>query len=758
MAVPRLRTGHCPGRLICFLVLSLALAAGADAGTLSGRVLDPAGRPVAGATVLVDGPLGVRTTTTDADGRFQIADLADASYRVLVESPGFASPARTVRTGAETTPIDLHLRIAPYSEAVVVASAFVPRPRSESPASTTVVSSEDVKARQLENVADVLRTTPGFAVGRNGGRGALTSVFPRGGESDYTLVLVDGIRVNSFGGGFDFSLLPLGDVDQVEIVRGPQSAVFGADAIGGVVHLTTRQGGRPTMSGQIEGGGQATLRALAATRGAVGAWSFGASGERNQSDGFTGIAPATGETVSNDDWAQALGQGHFEWTRSATTGVRADLRWIDAERGSPGPFGSNPIGAYTAIDRVSRGQDTQRQLGLHGRLPWGSVLAGRIQQRWQLTVADLDNRYHSSFGDSFFETRRFNARTQTDVALTPTTGLTAGVEGFSERARSTYITGERFQEVPIERRTVGGFAEIRQDLGARASVSAGLRADAIARNTLEGDPNPFGPRPAFADESVTSVNPRLAGRLVAWQDRGGVARTTIRASFGTGIRPPDAFEIAFTDNPALKPERSRSADIGVSHVLLPQVTVNATAFFNRYDDLIVAVGGSFSDASRYRTDNISNARARGLELEGAWRGPRGVHARLAYTRLSTEILAVDQSGNAPPPFTVGDPLIRRPRHQGVADLGWTAADFSAFTTVRVRGEVLDIEPSYGTFGGLFTAPGFTVVDAGASWRVSSHVEVFGRGLNLLDRRYEEAFGYPAPGRLGMVGVRVDLRP
>ncbi|MBK5295749.1 MAG: TonB-dependent receptor [Vicinamibacteria bacterium] len=744
--------------LLRFLALYLAIAAHADAGVLTGRVLDPAGRPVPGATVLVDGPLGVRTTTTDAEGHFTFGDLADASYRVLVESVGFASPALTIRTGADTAPIDLHLHVAPYSEAVVVAAALVPRPRSESPASTTVVASEDIKARQLETVADALRTTPGFAVGRNGGRGALTSVFPRGGESDYTLVLVDGIRVNSFGGGFDFSLLPLGDVDQVEIVRGPQSAVFGADAIGGVVHLRTRQGGKPTVSGQIEGGGQATVRALAATRGSVGAWSFSVSGERNHSDGFTGIAPATGETVSNDDWAQSLAQGHLEWTKSATTAVRADLRWLDAERGNSGPFGSDPIGAYTAVDRVSRGEDTQRQIGLNGRLPWGSVLAGRIQQRWQVTVAELDNRYHSSFGDSFFQTRRVSARTQTDVVVTPTTGLTAGVEGFGERARSTYITGESFQAVPIERRTFGGFAEVRQDLGARASVSVGLRADAIRRNSIEGDPNPFGPRPAFADESVTSVNPRLAGRVVAWQDQGGVARTTVRASVGTGIRPPDAFEIAFTDNPALEPERSRSADIGVSHVLLPQVTVEATAFFNRYDDLIVAVGRAFADASRYRTDNISNARARGVELEGAWRGPRGVHARLAYTWMPTEILAVDQSGVAPPPFAVGDPLIRRPRHQGAVDLGWTAAAFSAFTTVRVRGEVLDVEPSYGAFGGLFTAAGFTVVDAGASWRLARHVEVFGRGLNLLDRQYEEAYGYPAPGRLGMVGLRVDLRP
>jgi vitamin B12 transporter len=91
-----------------------------------------------------------------------------------------------------------------------------------------------------------VRTVPGFTVGRSGGRGALTSVFPRGGDSDYTLVLVDGMRVNAFGGGFDFSLLPFGDVDQVEVVRGPQSAVFGSDAIGGIVSVTTRHGGSPT--------------------------------------------------------------------------------------------------------------------------------------------------------------------------------------------------------------------------------------------------------------------------------------------------------------------------------------------------------------------------------------------------------------------------------------------------------------------------------------------------------------------------------
>lgn len=758
MALTRLTSGPVARRLSAFVLLLLSSAVSADAAPLSGRVVDPDGRPVARARVLVDGPIGVRVVTTDGEGRFALTDLPDATYRVSAEAEGLVAAARLVRADREVADLELRLTIAPFTEAVVVSAAPVPRAKSESPVATTVVTADQIASRQWETTADVLRHVPGFAVGQNGGRGALTSIFPRGGESDYTLVLVDGVRLNSFGGGFNLSLLPFGDVEQIEIVRGPQSAVFGADAIGGVVHLTTKRGGEPSVTGFIEGGGQATLRALGAGRGSAGQWSFGASAERNQSDGYTGIAPATGETVSNDDWEQTVGQAQVEWTHSAATAVGASFRYLDGERGNPGPFGSNPIGAYEQVDRISRGADTQQQFGVNGRFPWGSVLAGRIQQRWQLTVADLDNRYHNPFGDSIFETRRVSARTQTDVVLSPTTGLTAGVEGFSERARSTYITGEQFQEVPIERRTIGAFAEVRQDLGARASLTGGVRVDDIRRDALEGDPNPFGPRPAFPADSVTSVNPRIAARVVAWQDASGVARTTVRASAGTGIRPPDAFEIAFTDNPSLQPERSRSADFGVSHLLVPSLTVGATAFFNYYDDLIVAVGSSFQDASRYRTDNISNARARGVELEGAWRGPAGVTTRVAYTWLDTEILAVDDDDDAPPPFEVGDPLLRRPTHQGSVDLGWSRGPASVFTTFRARSSVLDVEPSFGTFGGLFTAPGFAVLDAGASWRIGRQVTVFGRGLNLLDRQYEEAFGYPSPGRLGMIGVRVDLRP
>src|SRR6187397_2542984 len=277
------------------LILTLVLCAGSSrvhAAGLQGRVVDPDGRPVAGATVLVDGPLGTKQVIAASDGRFDLPTAGDATYRVIAKATGLISDPAIVRLPDDAgKDLTITLHVAPIAEAVVVSAAQVPRPLSETPAASTVIARDEIEARQLETVSDALRALPGMTVGRNGGRGALTSVFPRGGESDYTLVLVDGIRVNSFGGGFDFSLLPLGDVDQVEIVRGPQSAVFGADAIGGVVHLTTREGGRPSVSGQIEGGGQATVHALGGARGTFGAWSFGVSGERNKSDGFTGIAP-----------------------------------------------------------------------------------------------------------------------------------------------------------------------------------------------------------------------------------------------------------------------------------------------------------------------------------------------------------------------------------------------------------------------------------------------------------------------------------
>ena len=207
----------------------------------------------------------------------------------------------------------------------------------------------------------------------------------------------------------------------------------------------------------------------------------------------------------------------------------------------------------------------------------------------------------------------------------------------------------------------------------RLFVTAGVRVDDIVRDGIDGDPFGFTPRPALPEDRVVSPNPRAAvSYYVRTSDASGGNWSRLHGSAGTGIRPPDAFEIAFTDNPGLKPERSRSVDAGFEQALAGGlVIVDATGFLNRYDDLIVAVGRSLQDYSRYRTDNISNAQAQGLETSFALRTRRGLEARVTYTFLDAEVLAVDNAaGVAPPPFAVGDWLLRRPRHQANVDLLW----------------------------------------------------------------------------------------
>ena len=151
---------------------------------------------------------------------------------------------------------------------------------------------------------------------------------------------------------------------------------------------------------------------------------------------------------------------------------------------------------------------------------------------------------------------------------------------------------------------------------------------------------------------------------------------------------------------------------------------------------------------------ISNARSRGLELQGAARLTNALRVRASYTLLHTEILSVDGLVElAPPPFRVGDALIRRPRHQGSLDLTYDAGHIAAFGELTTRSRMRDVEPSSGSIGGFF-APGYGVVNAGASIRVGRGLDAYARVLNLADRTYEETLGFPALRRSGIVGVRI----
>ncbi len=734
----------------------LGAALAAD-GSITGRVIDPDGQVVARAIVIVEGPVPTpRTVSTGTDGAFEMTGLPDGRFTIRASSPGLVSaPVAVTLMGGTTAPIEIRLRLAALDETLVVTATQVDQPLSTVPDSTTVITGADLETRQQFGLSQALRSVPGLVVQQSGGPGTQTSLFTRGGESDFTLVLVDGIRANAFGGGVDLSQVPLADVERIEVVRGPQSALYGADAIGGVVQILTRTGGAPSAQATLEAGSREMWRVAASTTGEHRGmrWQLGA--DRYEDEGYAGLA-SNGEPVSNDDARTSQAALTLGW-RHASSGadLQGTMRYVDTDRGTPGPFGSDPAGRFPGVDRTSRNLTTRASGGARWIQPWFGA-SSRVRQRVEIDTADFDLESVSSF-PSEGETRRTHARAQTDVAATADLGFTGGVEWLGERGASTFITGgPDSQPLPVERGVLGVFGEARWAAADRLSITAGIRTERIHRGFFAGDPAAFTPRPDFPAETIVSVNPKLAASWMAVGTPGsGPAWTRVHGAFGTGIRPPDAFEIAFTDNAGLLPERSRSVEVGVAQALAGgTVQLDLTAFFNDYDDLIISVGSSFAGSSRWLTDNISNARARGAELSAAWRPAADVDLRVAYTLLDTEILAVDNAATAPPPYSVGDRLLRRPRHQGAIDATWSRDRLSAFAQVMMRGETLDAEPAFGPTGGLYENPGYAAAHIGASFRVARRVTVQGRVLNLFDSDYEEVFGYPSPGRTAYVGIRL----
>ncbi len=736
---------------ILFSVIACGGVRAAYAGPVTGRVIDPDGRPVANARVWLTGAGTLAQTITDAQGQFTLAAPDGCRCAIRASAEGFrADPVSFEATDAARDIGAIRLAVSALAESVVVSAAQVEIPLSQASASITVITGDELRERQVTTVAEALRTVPGLAVVRSGSAGALTSVFPRGGESDYSLVYVDDIQVNAFGGGMDFAHLSAANIDRIEVVRGPQSALYGSNAIGSVVRIVTRHGGPARADVAAELGSFGTQHVSAASSGTAGNWSWGGSADRIASDGFNDQRSAAGETISNDDYRRTDVGGSGAWRSGAGASVRAQATFGRDERGFPGPFGSNPAGIFTGIDTVARGSNDRWGVAFGATGPAGH----RLRAHGQITWNAIDSDFVSGFGPSQSGSRRLSARGQADMAAGRGVELTAGAELQRERGTSSYITDDS-GEIPIERYVAGVFGEGRFSAADRFFATAGVRVDNIHRDPIGALNDPYSPRPAMGADTVVSVNPKVAAAFHARAARG--SETKIRASFGTGIRPPDAFELAFTDNPALAPERSRSAEAGIEQAFAAgHGSVEATWFRNTFDDLIVAVG-RFVESSRYRTDNISNARATGLELGATGRhraAATDVQARLTYTFLDSEILAVDRAGAAPSPFSVGQALINRPRHQWAVDAGVTHGRATAWVRGGGRGRVLAVEPSYGTFGGLFDAQGYNVWTAGASWRLARQLEIFGRVENLFDRRYEEVFGFPALGRGAFAGVRV----
>jgi outer membrane receptor protein involved in Fe transport len=307
-----------------------------------------------------------------------------------------------------------------------------------------------------------------------------------------------------------------------------------------------------------------------------------------------------------------------------------------------------------------------------------------------------------------------------------------------EEVKNTFITDTSARSLPLRRDQQGIYWENRFDFGGRLFVNTGARAEIIQTGRVPADA--VNGRPEFPADTILKVNPKVA---VAYVLREG---TRFHVSAGTGIRPPSGFDLAFTDNPHLKPERTASADAGIEQRLFRNlVALEATYFYNRYYDLIVSLGGSLTRLSNYQSDNLANSRAHGGEFIVRLRPSRWISLAGSYTLLASEILSLRGSSNlAPQYFQVGQPLIRRPRSSGTLVATFTRRKFSGDITGYFRGTVLDVEPNFGASAGLFSNPGYANFGFNLNYAVARGFTVYGSLRNALNWHYEEALGFPSP--------------
>ncbi len=412
-----------------------------------------------------------------------------------------------------------------------------------------------------------------------------------------------------------------------------------------------------------------------------------------------------------------------------------------SEVGEPGPWGSNPAHTFSGIDRISRGKNNFSEYGAH----YEAGLSPRVRTELSGSFFLANNGYISPYGFSYNQDLRGQGESRTIVSLSSHDTASFGVTAGREEVNNTFITDASFATFPIKRNEIAVYAEDRYEVGGRLFLSAGLRGEFFRTAAVPSDG--FS-RPSFPQSNISRVNPKLSAAYAV------PSGTRLHASFGMGVRPPSGFELAFTNNPALRPERTRSIDAGVEQRLGKMLTVDATYFYNRYYDLIVTLGGSLTSLSHYKSDNLANSRAQGAEFSARLRPARWVFVTGSYTLLETRILSLDGSSNqAPLPFSVGQQLTRRPENSGSLVATFTHGRLAADLTAYFRGKTLFEEPSFGASNGLFWDPGFANVGVNVNYSLGRGVTAYGHLRNALNKNYEEIFGFPSPKLNFVAGLK-----
>ncbi len=577
---------------------------------------------------------------------------------------------------------------------VVVTATGDPEPADQVAAATTVFDADELRAAGFPDIADVLSWVPGALVMRTGLDNGATSLFLRGANANQTLVLFDGVRLNSpFFGGYDWSLPMTAGVGRVEVVRGPYSALYGADAMGGVVQILPDAGQGNALRTLVEGGSAGWRRGELEATARSGAWSVLAT---------AGARDGSGPLSNDDFWSrEAMVDAGYDLAGGGRIGVIARRTRSHTDV----PFS----GATVTPHRFTEASETQLAVPLKLRLGAGTELEASVSRvERSLLYRDPDDPSGFTAEDTAADSD--GAR----VALhwvRDHQRVVAGGEWRRDDVSDTTSFGPNLDHRRLTTRSL--FAQDELSLGNHLGLLAGVRWD---------EADPWG----------SEVSPRATA---SW--RGAGFRSWV--SFGRAFRAPSLGELYYpsSGNPSLAPERSRSAELGVAFPINDRGgELQVVAFSNRVHDLI-----DFDFAS-FRFANISRAAQDGVEASWLQRVARETRLRLAVTWLD----ARDGAGLE---------LLRRPRWSGSAALlGRLTGTLTGEASLVWVGGRADIDPV--TFERV-SQGGFVTADVGISEPLAAWLSARLRVDNLANRAYQAVRGYPSPGRRVMLGVETLLR-
>ncbi len=642
--------------------------------------------------------------------------------------------AGTAAAAAAQQPLDT----TALPEIVVTATRYPMRADSLG-VSVTVLRGDELRAQGIRSVGDALRQVPGAQVVQGGGFGAQTSLFLRGGESDYVKVLVDGVPVNQPGGAYDFANLTTDNVERIEIVRGPGSVLYGSDAIAGVVQVVTREGrGAPGASAAAEGGTYGSFRWAAGASGGSDPLGWSASASRRTTDGIYDF---------NNDYHNTVLSGRLRARADERTTVALSGRFADGTFHFPTDFTGAPTdhNQFNAERTTTFALDLTRRLG---RAVDGQLLIGRHAAKNEFVNPPDSASDPSGFSDSRTDVRRWTVETRTLLRLPAGVRGLAGVSLDDEReetfARATPDQPLAESDSTRDRSNWGIYVQAVAAPHPAVQLTVGGRLD---QNERFGS---FWTYRASALGFVTGL-------------------TRLRASVGTGFKEPgffDTYATGFaTGNPDLRPERSFSVEGGVTQeVPSLRASVSLTGFAQRFRDLIQF---TFAPPTPGGPNffNVAAANASGVEVGVLLRPVAGLEVSGAYTRLHTEVTDAGFDSGEDATFVNGRRLLRRPDN---------LLTFSARSGVAGRGRIGAVLTVVGGRDDLrfapfpdptvrVTLPSYATLDLSGGWTVltprgtTPGIDLTARVENLFDKTYEQAANYRSPGRTIVVGAAAQVR-